>query len=304
MNIVKERGKSKLIKGMEALRSRLELDPKDESYYQSLVTGHEGEVIFDRKVKQFIGSEAIYISDLLLNVNGKSAQIDAMLITDKCLYVFEVKNYCGEYTFNGKELKTSNGYVVANPLDQLNRSVTLLTQLLKQWNISIALSGTVVFVNPSFTLYTKEAPEQIILPSQLDSFLKRLDNQLIPVSRASRILSKRLVELNKEDLPFQKQLPLFDYAPLRKGMKCLHCNSFNMIQTQRSSTCQDCKTQLAKLCCILHAIDEYRLLFPQKKLTTPALFDWMGGTVSPYQIGKTLKAHYKKVGNGQATYYE
>lgn len=304
MNVIKEREKSSLLRGMEALHNRVELAPKDNSYYNSLVSGYEGEQFFDWKIMRAIDNEAVYISDLLLNINGKSTQIDAVLIIENCLYVFEVKNYTGEYMFNENVMKNLNGYVIGNPLDQLNRSLTILTQLLKQWNIQIPIDGRVVCVNPGFTLFTKTPPEHIILPTQLDSFLKKLNHQIKPLSSSNRILGKRLSEMNKQEVPFQKQLPPYEYEQLRKGVKCPQCNNFNVALTQRSCSCLTCQKQTAIQSCILYAIDEYKLLFPQKKLTTQNLFNWMGGEVSKYKIGNTLGNHYKKIGTSKARYYE
>lgn len=304
MNVIKEREKSKLLKGMDALSRRMSLEPKDKNYYNSLVLGYEGEVFFDRKVKETISKEALYIADLLIDVNGKSAQIDALLITDKCIYVFEIKNYSGEYTYNENDLQNSNGYLISNPVDQLKRSLTLLTQLLKQWNVSIPISGKVVFVNQSFTLFMKEAHDNIILPTQLNSFLVNLNGQANSLSSTSRVIGKRLLNINKKEVLYQKQLPLYNYSELKKGIKCIQCNSFNIMQTQRSCVCQDCRQQMRLSDCILSAIDEYRVLNHQKQLKTVDIYEWSGRKISKYKISNILKSHYKKVGNGQATYYE
>lgn len=304
MNVIKEREKSSLLRGMEALHNRVELLPKDDSYYSSLKSGYEGEKIFDRKIMGAINNEAVYISDLLLNINGKSAQIDAILITASCLYVFEVKNYYGEYKFSGVEFANLNGYVIVSPLDQLNRSLTILTQLLKQWNVQIPVDGKVVCINPSFTLFTEDPPENIILPTQLDTFLKKMNSQSKPMTSSSRILGKRLLTMNQQEVPFQKQLPPYEYVQLRKGVKCPQCNNFNVVLTQRSCRCLTCKKQIGIQLAILYAIDEYKLLYPRKKMTTRDLFYWMGGEVSKYKISNTLETHYKKVGRSKDRHYE
>lgn len=304
MNIIKERQKSRLLRGMEALQSRMTLPAKDERYFSSLMTGYEGEELFDRKVGNLINKDAVFISDVLLNINGKTTQIDAILLTGTYIYIFEVKNFSGEFTFDGKEFKHVNGYVTVNPIEQLNRSVTLFSQLLKQWNVSVPVIGKVVFINKFFTLFTPEPPCHVLLPTQLETFLTQLNNQIHPMTNSVRVLANRILTMNQEEVAFQKQLPEYDYDFLKKGLGCIKCKKFDLIITQRSCRCKVCEYQSSVQAAILQSIDEYKLLFPNRKLITVDLFDWMGGAVSSYVIKNTLKTHYKRYGKAQATYYE
>lgn len=304
MNVIKEREKSSLLRGMEALRSRMTLSAKDERYFSSLKTGYEGEKLFDRIVGKLINKDAVLISDLLLNINSKNIQIDALLLTGACIYIFEIKNFSGEFIFDGKEFEHVNGYVTVSPIEQLNRSVTLFSQLLKQWNVSVPVVGKVVFVNKIFTLFAPEPPCHIILPTQLETFLTQLNNQINPMTNSVRVLANRILTMNQEEVPYQKQLPEYDYDLLKKGLGCTECKVFDLIITQRSCRCKVCEYQSSVQAAILQSIDEYKLLFPNRKLITVDLYDWMGGAVSSYVIKNTLKAHYKRYGKAQATYYE
>ncbi|WP_342488731.1 hypothetical protein MKX67_21075 [Cytobacillus sp. FSL W7-1323] len=72
------------------------------------------------------------------------------------------------------------------------------------------------------------------------------------------------------------------------------------------------KTFLCKKCShsgfvndiILNNIKDYSILFPERKIKTLDMYEWIGKQVSTAIIHRILQKNSKRFGNGRATYYE
>lgn len=51
------------------------------------------------------------------------------------------------------------------------------------------------------------------------------------------------------------------------------------------------------------AAKEYRLLFPDHKMTTRVLFNWCRGHIPQYRIARLLKTYYQSYGRTKNRYY-
>lgn len=116
--VYKERTESIVIKIMKLLQSRNEL-LKEKQYCSNLIKGYEGEVLFDSYTNK-LACECLVINDLLLQYHNTTFQIDTLLITLDKLYIFEVKNYVGDYYFESDILYKKPNKEVSNPLNQLH----------------------------------------------------------------------------------------------------------------------------------------------------------------------------------------
>lgn len=86
-------------KELEMLRflsRRLELPLKNENQYLHLEKGYAGEQHFDREL-QDLPDSCIILNDLLLENSNTHFQIDTLLIAGGTIFIFEVKNYEGDY---------------------------------------------------------------------------------------------------------------------------------------------------------------------------------------------------------------
>ncbi|PRY82183.1 nuclease-related domain-containing protein [Alkalibacterium olivapovliticus] len=303
MNSLKERKKSQLLRGLEILNGRSTLSADSSSYYRALVSGFEGECLFDQTVKETVTSEGLVLNDLLLSVNGTTMQIDSLILTPDLIYLFEVKHYKGDYTCGVDYYRKNNGYDVLNPKIQLSKSLTLLSQLFKQWRIGTPLKGAVVFTHPTFMLYGAEQDEQIIFPSQLSHYLKQVNSQGNMISHQSRSLANHLIEHHRDEVPYQKQLPAYKWDTLKKGLTCGICKSFDLRLTQRTSRCNACQRTISRQDCLLENIQDLRLLYPDEKLTSSLVYDWIGGSVYKRSITSLLDATYIKTGYARGRYY-
>lgn len=119
--------------------------------------GNRGEAYFNNMLKSILRNDDVLIKNACLNVNGKEAEIDSLIINNNGIFIVEVKNYNGrlygdiddfEWT---KEKISPGGNVfykqVKNPIKQIKRQTYILSQFLKENNIRVWISGYAYFIN-------------------------------------------------------------------------------------------------------------------------------------------------------------
>jgi hypothetical protein len=248
-------------------------------------------------------SDCYIMNDLLLKVNNTLFQIDTLMIFQDIIQFFELKNYQGDYFYEKEKLYTKGKTEIKDPLLQLKRSESLLRQLLQSLRISIPIEGSVVFINPEFTLYQAPLNEPIIFPTQLNRYMKKLDTTLSRLNGTHEKLADKLMSLHIEDSPY-KMLPAYNYHLLKKGVTCANCHSLLVSVEGNKCVCGHCKYEEEVESAVLRNVGEFMLLFPDRKVTTNEIFEWCGVIGSKKRINRILVKNFKSVGVGPWTFYE
>ena len=298
----KPRIESSELRMLRFLYPRMELEEKDKQRYYTLKKGYEGEVLFDSMTEN-LKCDCLILNDLLIKINGTTFQIDTLIITSEIIYFSDVKNFEGDYYFESDLFYKRPKTEYTNPLLQLLRSASLLRQMLSKLGINMPIDGSLVFINPDFTLYQAPLDQPIILPNQVHRYFKKLDSISSKLTGKHKMLADRLVSLHIIDSPFE-QRPSYHYDQLRKGMTCEKCNSFSIFVDGKKSVCKDCGHQEVVGEAVMRTVRGFQLLFPNQKITTPVIHDLCGGGVSKKWIRGILERNLKIVGNRRWSYYE
>ncbi|WP_238458072.1 nuclease-related domain-containing protein [Alkalihalobacterium alkalinitrilicum] len=107
-------------------------------------------------------------------------QIDTLLITTEKIYLFEVKNYEGDFLIEDDKWYTLTKTEIKNPVLQVKRSEFLFQRLLQELGFNTfitSLETYLIFMNPHFQLYQAPLNMQIIFPTQLKRFLNNLNKK-------------------------------------------------------------------------------------------------------------------------------
>ncbi|WP_410261693.1 nuclease-related domain-containing protein [Alkalibacterium sp.] len=283
---------------------RINLGDSDKRYLLNLEKGFMGEELFDSVVKQYLNGEALVLNDLLLESKGTTFQIDSLVVTSDTIYLYEVKNYKGNFQMNSGQLYYTSGQEITNPLIQLNRTKELLRQLLKEWENRLKIEANVVFINDSFTLYNAQIEDPFIFPTQLKEHFKELSSRSKVLEKDHHYLASKLVSIHKADSPYQKQLPFYQLEDFTKGISCCYCGSFDLIVTQRSCYCKTCYKQTSIEDLVTESVKELKFLFPDQKVTTSLVDEWCGNSVNYRKIRKILQNDFMVSGTTSGTYYE
>ncbi|MCC5896093.1 MAG: NERD domain-containing protein [Alkalibacterium sp.] len=286
--IDKKREKPHALCVMESLSIRGALSSKERLYYSHLVKGYEGEYFFDVLVEKTL-KEYILLCDLVFKVNGTIFQIDSLVVTNNKLYVYEVKNYEGEYQMNQSSLiRCAVGTEVLNPLIQLQRSTILFKQLLAQMNIKTPLESYIVYINQNFTLYQAGPHPQIILYSQLSTHFKSITESSKPLNEGCLSMSKLITSKNIGDSPYQ-DLPDYGYKTLKKGIYCPECFTFFNQLKGRMCICSKCGYRETAYANVHRHVMEFNKMLPDIRPSTKTIFDWCNGMHSMYRIRSVLR---------------
>lgn len=172
----------------------------------------------------------------------------------------------------------------------------------KNTGLTSPIESYLVFINPEFTLYHAPENPQIILPTQVNRFMKKLN--MIPTKLTDRHfkLAELLISLHQPKNPFVK-LPVYDYEHLSKVNTCSSCNSLSLTLNGKTLTCVHCGFEEHLESVILRSVEELKLLFPNKNITTNLVYDWCAGIVSEKVIRRILLKRYKIKGHGKYSYY-
>ncbi|MDG5787338.1 hypothetical protein QA612_07510 [Evansella sp. AB-P1] len=107
--------------------------------------------------------------------------------------------------------------------------------------------------------------------------------------------------------PSFDNIPKYNFETIKKGIACASCHSLHV----HLIGC----TKFQKICCkacgqleevdasVLRAVKEYKLLFPEKKVTTPLIMEWCDVVKSKKTIKRILSRNFKLLGHAKHSYY-
>ncbi|NKE07929.1 nuclease-related domain-containing protein [Mesobacillus selenatarsenatis] len=299
--ILKTRYEPDELKIMNLLEPRMNFTEKEKQRHYRLRKGYEGEVKYDRWMKS-LEIQNLTLNDLLLEASNTTFQIDSSVITQNKLLLFEVKDFEGEYYYEDERLKIIYGEEIKDPLLQLKRNTSLFRQLLASLGFHLEIESYVLFINPEFTLYQAPKNSPIILPSQLNRFMKKLNKRQSKLNNIHQKIADKLLELHTVDNPY-KRLPKYEYEQLKKGIVCGECHSFVDLIVKREFVCSHCGSTEKIDTAVLRSVADIKLLFPDKKVTTALIHEWCNGVVSLKSVRRILLANLEPSGERNTRYF-
>jgi hypothetical protein len=299
--LIKEREPSKELLLSRSLSLRMSPSEKNSNHYLLLEKGYVGELLFDDHLNT-LTNDFYLVNDLLLEHGNTLFQLDSLALFQDTLFMFEVKNYEGDFYVKGDRWYTGSDIEIKNPLQQLYRSDALLRRFLQDQGCVIPIEPLLVFVNPEFTLYQAPMKTPIILPTQIPRLLRKLANLPFKSTHLHEKISERLLSHLMDSSPLLKK-PEYHYEMLRKGVMCSTCFKFVSEATETKLICK-CGVIEGIDEAIIRSVREFILLFPDRLVTTNAIFEWCGGMVrSKRLIRRVLLQNFQRHGNKKSTYF-
>ncbi|MEH7272303.1 nuclease-related domain-containing protein [Neobacillus vireti] len=288
---------------LRILSNRMKLTEKEKLHLSNQEKGYEGEVKFDA-LTEGLENENLILNDLLLEVGESLFQIDSLIIFSGVIHLIDVKYFEGEYYYDDNELfKTKTGSEKKDPLLQLKRCHSLFRQLLQKNGFNFPTEAHLVFNNPEFTLILPTQNPQIILPTQVNSFIKKLKKIPSGLNERHSKLADLLVSLHLTENPYSR-LPKYNFNMLKKAVFCGNCHLTSLSINRKIITCNQCGYVDDVDSVIMRSVKELRILFPGVRITTKLLYEWCGGSISIKTIRRILKKNFKAIGNTKECYYE
>ncbi|MFB9826938.1 nuclease-related domain-containing protein [Lederbergia wuyishanensis] len=281
----------------------MKLNSKNKSQFLQLLKGYEGEKEFNSLLKDLTG-DFLIINDVLLNKNNSLFQIDTQLISQNTIYLFDVKNYEGDfYIKEDRWYSIATGKEIQNPLTQLSRCSSLFRRYLQDLGINnFLVKEILIFINPEFTLYEAPRNQPIVLPTQLNRFLKMLESTTSQLGDNHYKLAEQITSDHIKVNPFS-QVPDYEYEQLKKGVTCKLCYSFMVPFNIKELICKNCGRAEALEYAILRNVKEFSMLFPDIKITTKIIHEWCKVDVSMKTIRRILVKNLTRKYHGRYSYY-
>ena len=299
--LIKPRTKSISHFILESLNYRMHLSNEDKRRYQNQRKGFQGEQLFDQRLNH-AQQCGFVVNDLLLSSKDTSYQMDSILILNKELIIYEVKNYTGEYCYEKNTLLSRNGYSLQNPVDQVQRKKTYLHNWLLNNGYSHKVKAYVVFINSKFYIYKLPTTNAILFAGQLNRHFKTLGKSTRSVSAHDKKLALALAKQHNGNYR-PDNLPSYGFENLKKGILCPKCFSFKHTDTREKRICTVCGHTEKTADAIYRSILEFQVLFPEIPVSVQTIFIWCGGVYSKYRIRTLLNKEMKIHLNGPQTYY-
>ncbi|MBS4189954.1 NERD domain-containing protein [Bacillus sp. FJAT-49705] len=300
--IIKTRSESAELMILRSLSIRMNLSEKERSNFLNLEKGFIGEQQFDKWFETNFSNEGLILNDLLLESNNTIFQIDSLLITSDVVYLLEIKNYEGDFYTDGDIWSTLSGNEIKNPLLQLKRSESLFRRLLQNFGYNISAEANLIFINPEFFLYQAPLNPSIIFPSQLNRFMDKLNKKSTNIKDRHLKLAKHLVSIQLKNSPYTR-LPDYSYDQLEKGIICGGCNTFVTTINKEMVVCNECGYKEDITAAVLRGVMEFRLLFPNQKITTNGIHNWCKIIQSKKTIRRILSRNFQLEGHAKSSYF-
>lgn len=299
--VIKPYQEPPLLELLRCLNQRFELPNDERQQYINLEKGHQGEQKFSELLEN-LTNDCLILHGLLLKCNNTLFQIDTLLIFENMIYLVDVKYYEGDYYVNSGNWYTLSKKEIHNPVLQLNRCVSLFRRLLQKYGVNLPVEGYVLFNHPEFTLYHADPELPIILPNQINRFMKQLHGIPSKTNDQHMRLAQKLLSDHKDESPYT-HLPEYSYEQVKKGIVCASCHSLSTSLIGSRVICNGCGKEEKVDNAILRSIKEFMLLFPDRKITTNTIQEWCRVIKSRNTIRRILGKHFTIKGHGNYAYY-
>lgn len=289
---------------LRALRWRMELPVEAIRRFERLLRGYEGELAFYDVVRKKFSGGGIVLYDLLFEWGGRRFQVDSLLIYNDAIWLFEVKNFEGDYFIQDEEwFSVQTKKEIANPILQLRRSDHLFRGLLSQVSSRYLVRSSLVFIHPGFFLYNAPVGIPVVFAGQLKRFFEPLKQGGGIVTEFHRDLAKKLVEQQVMDNSFER-VPEYRFADLKKGVPCAECGVFMNKFSRCYLKCPSCGYKERNDKGIIRITKEFILLFPDTKITSSYINNFSGNMFSLPTIRRALEAELNHIKQGRSSHFK
>ncbi|MBM7653833.1 hypothetical protein [Neobacillus cucumis] len=209
-----------------------------------------------------------------------------------------MKNFEGDFCLEKDRFyAVKSGREYKNPITQLSKCASQFRQLLHDLKLYYPASASVILINPEFTLYNAQVDHPIILPNQVNRFLKSINSTSSKLNDGHKKLAKQLLSLHQAKNPYS-QVPNYQYKQMKREMYCKFCSSFLVSLQNHIFVCGKSGGHETVEDAILRNVKEFQLLFPEQKITT---YEWCNVDLSKRTFCRVLKI--TAVGKTSDSYY-
>lgn len=287
-----------------------ELFEKLYANYQLIKSGYWGENRVDKEWKDINIPQKHYLMHNYESQTqwGHSHQIDTMFLCVHFILLIEVKNIAGRLDFEYEKhqlIRTKQDGIkegFANPIDQIERHVTFVQNIINYLGINIPIIPAIISANPSTIIGTVPPNFLIFHATGLNTKVNQLFNKFSKTSindNQLELLKEELLRRYKKKVTTKMELDI----PFVNGALCKRCQSPIQMEHQKIYfICPNCKFYQKSKDAIIENLRDYKILYDE--WITNAEFRTFFNIRSQQTVYKMInRLKMKAEGNGKARKY-
>lgn len=281
---------------LEEVHGRTHMTEMDRRKYFNLKLGFEGE----KKVFNFLNQfdNGVCIWDVRLDICGE-VQYDFFVIVNGIIFILEIKNFYGNYTYKEGNLKSESGFVCRDVFSQASNERDKFEAFCYEQNIRYKIVNEVVFVNNTFKVINDVNDIKFKNMSAIEKLAKYMCNFEIKDEDIAigELIVKHHIENSKNE-----QKHFYPYDKMTRGLKCPEC--FRFLKVERSAKkkvkCR-CGHIMDKSEAILEAFRKIEML-KRDSVSAIEVGEWID--CNPSGIRKLLGENFIKIGTNKNRKYK
>lgn len=280
---------------------------REKKLCKSLEAGEEGEKILLKYLKEHGNRNWTVLRNVWLDERG-SFECDIILITNHAVYVFEVKNYKGTFSYDNGLCKVGNIEIPNNPIEQARRAYVKVKNICAQLPFNVPVKGALIFVGTDneVKIHTPVNNIEIIQRNQLINFIREIvavgnnsyNQQIEPATIISHLEQSEVTNRFAPEPLLKKEM-----KHIQGGVYCANCHSFD-VEIHRHSVECSCGLIESREEASIRTICDYGVLYFDQQLTRKALLHFFDGQVALTHFLTVINKHFKIIKKNKYTYYE
>lgn len=273
--------------------------------YKSLHAGEMGEQTVLDYIAQYGDPSWTILRNIWINHFG-NLECDLILITRHTIYVIEVKNYIGKFSYKNGKCYFNDKETKLNPLEQVRGNKIDLQNILANIYSHLTVEALVIFASADNDVEIQSEVNEIkiITRAQLRSFIQQLKHKEQTGTKTPLDINKILAALHTHETtnPFMPDpLTPGEMVDVRGGIYCAHCYSFNVHITRLYIRCA-CGLTESKEEAVIRTICDLGVLNYKKHLSRKEINEFLAGDVSINYVRRILNKHFKTVNKSRNSY--
>ncbi|QYA43443.1 NERD domain-containing protein [Macrococcoides bohemicum] len=293
---IKTAVKPQQLEYLEEVHGRIHMPESDRRKYFNLKLGFEGE----KKVYDFLNQfkQGVCIWDVRLDIYGE-IQFDFFVIVNGIIFILEIKNFYGNYTYKDGNLKSESGYVCRDVFSQASNERDKFEAFCYEQNIHYKIINEVVFVNDTFKVINDVKDFKFNNMSAIENLAKYMCSFNITDEDIAigELIVKHHIEQSKNEQKY-----FYPYDKMTRGLKCPECHRFLEVnRTVKKKVKCRCGHVMAKSEAIIESFRKIEML-KRDSVSVSEVGEWVD--CNPSGIRKLLGENFIKIGTNKNRKYK
>lgn len=253
----------------------------------------------EEKVFDFLNTygkqDWVAIRNLWLN-NNHNFEIDLLLLTNYCVYTFEIKHYTGNFTYEDGLCLLRNQPTEVDPIQQARRNAIRLNKIFQSYHRRVEMKHVVLFISELNQVHIKSPVDDLDILQLTDLYeyiqhMIREENsrQHMPISQEDILDHLSQFEVIHPYLP--KPVPTETLQNLRTGIHCARCSNFNLEKTKTYFICP-CGLHESREEAIIRTTCDYSALTYDRNFKVSDIYNFINRTVAHSTLKRYLDKNF------------